>query len=304
MVLTRAVCIRCNGRIAREVETPARDQLAFFQSFWGIRGKSRRAKGVPAIFRYAGEEKPIHLDHGGEPPKAVVLIGCNGEGGTRYRLLGHPCEIERHGQGIKRRHPGLIQDKRQPEMEAAEYEFRIISAKDLIGPILRRLAAKIAFERLAQLRSAAILLEHEFDPIRNFILDGVEGQRSLCGLLWDEEIVRQALPIPLPQHAVCLIGHSADRRLGGFVILYGLFYYWIILSEEYPVLSPWDDTLLIHPQTSEVVNPRLREYQQAARIPWPRLLRANRNALKVADAALTHAIEKLAMAGIVRTPHR
>ena len=100
VVLTRAVCIRCNGRIAREVETPARDQLTFFQSIWGIRGKSRRAKGVRAIFRYAGEERPIRLDHRGEPPKAIVLKGGNGEGGTRYRLLGRPCEIERRAQEI------------------------------------------------------------------------------------------------------------------------------------------------------------------------------------------------------------
>ena len=302
-VLLNAVCGGCNRRIARQIETPARNALAFFQSVWGIKGRSRRPRGVSAILKYAGNEKRIHLDDRGEPPGVVVFVGKDEQRNTTYRLVGHPSEIRRQAEKISRRHPDLIELVRVPEEEGAGIEFRIISDADLIGPILRRLAAKVAFERLAQLRSAAILLEREFDPIRQFILEGTENRQSLCGLLWDEEIIRRALPVDLPLHGICLIGHPADRRLGGFVILYGLFYYWVILSHKYTVLSPWDDTLLIHPQTGGILNLRLREYAQVARIPWRRLLHANSSVLKVADSATAYAIEKLTLAGLVHVRH-
>jgi len=302
-VLLNAVCGGCNRRIARHIETPARNALVFFQSVWGIKGRSRRPRGVPAVVKYAGDERHVHLDHRGEPPRVVVFVESDEEGAATYKLMGRPIDIQQQADKVRRRRPGLIQFVRKPEEEAASMEFQIISEADLIGPVLRRLAAKIAFERLAGLRPTRMLLGPEFDSVRAFILEGVENRRALCGLLWDEEIIRQALPIPLPQHAVCLIGHPADRWLGGFVIFYGLFYYWVVLSAKYTVVSPWDDTLLMHPQTGQILNPRLREYAQIARIPWRRLLHANSAVLKVADSATTYAIEKLALAGLVHVSH-
>lgn len=49
---------------------------------------------------------------------------------------------------------------------------------DLTGHGFRRLASKVAFERLSQIRSATILHGHEFDHIREFIRD--EKESYLC----------------------------------------------------------------------------------------------------------------------------
>lgn len=83
-----------------------------------------------------------------------------------------------------------------------------------VGPVdeavMRRLAAKAAFEWFAKLRGASVVLGEDFDGVRRFVLDGVEAE-PVCGLLADDRLLFGALTFPIPSHAAYVVAHPVDR---------------------------------------------------------------------------------------------
>src|SRR5206468_11256720 len=97
----------------------------------------------------------------------------------------------------------------------------------------------------------------EFDAVRDFILTGVEPQ-PCCGITADLRLLNGSLNFPVPAHVVLIVFHEADRFLGGFVMFFGLFLYWVILSRRYRALASMDDLLIEWPHTRETQRPLLR----------------------------------------------
>ena len=157
---------------------------------------------------------------------------------------------------------------------------------------MRRLAAKIAFERFAQLRGTASLDHSGFGTVREFALIGNERE-SCCGVLSDPRLLSGPLNFPLPHHAVVIIEHPDDYILGAFVSFFALFYYWVVLSTRHRALAPMDDLLLEHPQARKVDNPLLRLGVGSVRVPWWELVTPYRQAPDaIGRAAKEHAKEK------------
>lgn len=284
------VCLGCNGWINREIEMPALPTFALFRSLLGIRGRRNDIVRVRATIRFAGQEVEAFLNEVGQPD-IIIHVGADAAGRKTYSLFGPADTVEAKRQEIAWKYPSL-KWKEQDLLSTAPPESLIEFKVDLAGSGLRRLAAKIGFERFAQLRTATFVADKEFNRIRQFILTGNE-QTSCCGVLSDRRLLEGSLTFPVPNHAVVIVAHPYDSILGAFVSLYGIFYWWVLLSTEYTALGPTDDLLIEHPQNKTAYSPQLRAKTGGVRVPWHELVNLYRqNPKRAVRAATIHAVTK------------
>lgn len=262
---TDKVCRDCNHRVNQEVEMPVLPAFAFFRSVFGIRGRRNDIVRTRATFKMGSQEGEVFLNERGEPDGVIVRRETDSAGKKVYSIFGPVEKIEAKRQEIAQKFPQI--EWKQQNIESREVEVLIEFELDLIGVPLRRLATKVAFERLACRWDSRMLMDHEFDTARNFILTGNE-QELCCGLLSDRRLLEGALNFQLPCHAVVLVAHPDDRVLGAVVSFYGLFYYWVLLSTRHKAIAAWDDVLIEDPQARETENPRLRGNLGDIRVPW------------------------------------
>jgi hypothetical protein len=276
--------------VNRGIEAPAIKNFAFFRSIWGIRGRRDDPIHVPATVKFAGREHKLNLNEHGQP-NLIISTERDDSGRKSYKIFGPPESVEAKQIEIERKNPAInwtefdIKNVDPPE---SLVEFKL----DLEASHLRRLAAKVAFERFAQMRSSEFVADDEFNEIRNFIRDGKEAN-VCCGVLADLALLKGSLNFLPPRHAVAVIAHPKDRVLGAFVSLFSLFYYWVILSTTYRALGPTDDLLLEHPQARDSETPLLRQGTGSVRIRWDPLITDHRQHSKEKlKLAAKYAVEK------------
>src|SRR5206468_662446 len=139
-----------------------------------------------------GHEASTTLGPDGKPKGPIVRVETNDDGKKSYVVYGPHELIQTIAEGITRKRPDV-------KWTQSNYDVAVEILADgpsLEDPILRRLAAKVAFERFAQLRSAAIAAAWEFDAIRNFILTGVEIQ-PCCGITADPRLLQKSFNLPV-----------------------------------------------------------------------------------------------------------
>jgi hypothetical protein len=51
-------------------------------------------------------------------------------------------------------------------------------------------------------------------------------------------------------------------------ILFGLYYYWVVLARPYPVVRQWDELLLADVQTGKSWEPAFRAATGTLQLPW------------------------------------
>jgi hypothetical protein len=261
------VCEECNGRVNRDVETGALDHFRIFRSLLGIEGRRGGVPGVPATMRVEGREIPTVLGPGLTPTTPLYDVQENEQGKKSYFAYGPDEALQAFTEAIARKRPGV-------NWKTTNYNVEIEAVADgpqLDNPILRRLAAKVAFERYAQLRSAALAAGWEFDGVRDFILTGVEAE-PCCGITADPLLLNGSFNLPIPVHAVALVFHEADQIVGGFVMFFGLYLFWVILSRRYRALGSTDDLLTEWPQVRQTERPLLRSGLGAIRVPWAKYI--------------------------------
>jgi hypothetical protein len=216
------------------------------------------------VLSIGGREVPITLHEHGEPPDAVVTVETDEQGRRRYLVYGRTeAAIRAKFEDIAAKDATLTWSEGREEI-AGEATAAIFKPGDIA---VRRLAAKIALERLAQFLGAAVAAGGEFDDVREFILTGTERE-PCCGVVADPRLLDGALNVPVSTHAVALIGHPADRIMGGFVVFFGLFCYWIVLSRRFSPLAPLDDLMVERPTARETYVPPLRAHCGSVRVPW------------------------------------
>lgn len=289
------VCGSCNGRISREVEWPARRDFSPFLSWWGIRGRSRRPPRVEGTLIFGDLQARASVDGRGDPVEIHPIEGVDATGHRQVTLLGPAGEVERRRARYERRWPQWTwRDLDLATLPPPVFEGTLPTAS-LISSYMRRLAAKIAFEAFARKRRRAptIPLDQEYDGIRRFILEGVEPPQAVAGLLWHERLMTRPLRLPIPLHMVALVEHLADLVFGGFVVLFGLYYYWVILSHRHAALAPTEPILLIHPQAGTIIEPILRATPRPVRVPWRVLIAGTADQQATLRRATQFAIQKL-----------
>jgi HNH endonuclease len=285
------VCQGCNGRVNSEVEMPAISSFAFFQSIWGIKGRRSQRKCVPAIARFADNDRRTYLNDEGEPASEIVFTESTQDGKRAFRVFGTPEKSQRTRQRISNKYPNIQWTEMAPSSDQP-LQIIVPFSEDLRNPTVRRLAAKIAFERFASIRSSLSVLGKEFQTVRDFILAGDESTRC-CGVHFDSRLFEGLLHLDLPKHAVVIIEHPSRRELGAFVAIYGLFYFWVLLSAGHTAFMPFDDILVEHAQAGVVENPKLRGGAGSLVVNWGSLANIyTRKAEEIETAALRYASEK------------
>jgi len=271
--------------VNREVETPVVPYFSVFRSLHGVEGR-RGVPGVKATARVEGHEVPFTLGPEGIPSGPIVHARKTPDGRKLFFVYGTPEMRKEKMVSIAESHPDV-------KWETEEYEVSVELTIDgpPLGDPLRRLAAKVAFERFAQIRGAVRAAESDFDIIREFILTGVERQ-PCCGITGDPALWQNSSLgfISPPAHVVVIVIHQADPVVGGFVIFFGLFIYWVILSRQYQALGSMDDLLIEWPHVREAVHPLLRARLGSIRVPWSRYVNEYaRGPAEVMQAALKQA---------------
>lgn len=263
------VCVGCNSLVNTRVENSALPSFSYFRAVWGIQGRRRRPVRVRAILRAGNRELEGVLNERGEPNRgAFVQKRVRPDGRIEFSIFGEPEAVEARRREIVERYPDL---KWEDFNEAMELEVEVPFELDLAGPTLRRLAAKVAFERCAQRWGAQFMCAAEFDVVRNFVLDGTEPP-VVCGVLADADLLDGSFNFALPNHAVYLNAHQASPILGAVVGFFSLFYYWVLISQRFTGLGQTDDLLLEHAQAGLVERPLLRGRTGDLVLPWSRLL--------------------------------
>jgi hypothetical protein len=278
---TDTVCLECNGQINREVETPVIPYFSVFRSLHGVGGR-RGVPGVQATARVEGHEARITLGSEGTPKTPIVHATKSPDGRKLFFVYGTPEMRQEKMASIAKSDPDI-------KWKTEEYEVSVELVIDgpPLGDPLRRLAAKVAFERFAQIRGAVIAADSDFDIIREFILSGVERQ-PCCGVTGDPVLWKRSSfgSIRPPAHAAVIVFHQADPVVGGFVMFFGVFLYWIILSRRYQAMGSVDDLLIEWPHVGVAARPLLRSGLGSIRVPWSRYVNEYADPVGAVQAAL------------------
>jgi hypothetical protein len=289
-VATRdTVCRDCNQSVNKVVEMPALASVLALQSLFGIRGRRDQIRRVQGVLKTTGgEETTVWLNERGELTDAVVIERTDDAGKRQFSILGPSILVEAKMKEIAEANPDLRWEEK-PLHEEPKVDVVFASSETL--DLLRRLAAKVALERFAQLRSAEFVVTFEYDHVRTFILDGNDQDRC-AGILADPQIAVLLKPFNPPHHVVYVMAHPGTRILGAFVIFYGLFYFWVILSRRFRALGATDDLLIQDPQAREIQNPRLRAVPGEVLPNWHRITAPYiRDPVGTSRAAGRHAIQ-------------
>jgi hypothetical protein len=262
------VCADCNRMTNQQFESAATQRLASYRSMWGIAGR----RGVPAVrarVSVGSWSAPVRLDQSGEPGLAVGAVP-NAAGGKTYHVAGPETEVAQRIREIEEKVPGMTWREQNLKTEVTVPLESDPGALDL-----RRLAAKVAVERLADLRGPELVRATEFAAVGSFVVRGDEP-RPIVVPVYDPAWMdgTAALAFPLPRHAVVVFGCQDDASLCAFVALFGMYHYWIVLAHPYPALASWDDLLEEDPQTGNVRSPSLRSGIGALHLPWKRWVAA------------------------------
>jgi hypothetical protein len=142
------VCKGCNGLINRRVETPALPSFLPFQSLFGIRGRRNDIRRVPGTITVDGETGHVSLNDRGEITAAVVIPIKSADGKPNYLLFGPKDLVEAKMRTLTARNPALKWEESGPEADRAQVFVEVDPHLSRLH--LRRLAAKVAFERWAQ----------------------------------------------------------------------------------------------------------------------------------------------------------
>ena len=283
------VCLACNSHVNRRVEMRALDSFLVFQSIFGIRGRRNTIRRVHGVLETEDLKANVSLNEHGEITEATVIPTKDKDGKTSYYIFGPLDSVEEKRGALSERYPHLKwEEVPKPTRAMVWIDFDV----RLGAPEFRRLAAKIAFEYFASLRSASFVAHSEFDGVRRFILDGDKPQ-CLVGAVSDRKQYDLFKGIGVPHHTVWLTSHPLDHVLGAIVGLYGLFYYWVILSTAYTALGPMDEILIEYPQKREAERPLLRAQMGTLRLPWVQMVSAyTRDAATAEKAAQQYARER------------
>lgn len=285
------VCKGCNYKTNKNFEQTEFEKFSFFQSIWNIKGRKGKIKGVSATVDYEGEHFNLSLDRRGVPKTPLVFVKKDNTGKKNYDIIGPASKVKEKRKEIEAKNSSINwKEKDLKNIPLPEANIEI--ASDLTRKSLRRLAAKVAYERWGQLRGAMILDDTQYSNVRDFIFTGAES-KVCCGLLSDCRLLNGMLNFPVGHHGVMIIAHPRSRVLGSFVTFYSLFYFWVILSINYHAIAPFDEVLIENPQSQKAFSPLFRANTGNLLVNWNNIVNPFlTDPYAVALSSMKHAFNK------------
>lgn len=291
--LKDAVCKTCNNKINGEVEEPIKKPFAYLRSGLDLQGRRRRDIKIPAKVKILGVELETNLNSDIRIPP-FEYQKSNGEKGLV--IVGENEYVENEKKKIDSNQRKKWAWEEMEGTPHPEIFIEVLPFNVLIGKEGQRLAAKIAFERFCQMRSASSVLDNCYDQIREFIVaDNAQGIFS--NLFFDGKVMNRNFNIPFPWHGIVFM--QRGYKLVSIVTLFGLFYFLIVLTTRMSILANWEECVLLHPQTKQESVPILRGSLQPT-IPVSAFRVDNSVYKEAAQYALSKFDEALKERGVVQ----
>ncbi len=288
-----AVCSDCNLAISLEVENPFKEAWAWLPSVLDVRGRRGKPPAFKAEMRLLGKKVDVTVRSRSRPPDIPPIIIK----GIGVHLIGARANVDRMMKEFDKKHPRVWTEQAIETPGIKEVLFPI-NVDSLDAPLSWRLAAKVAFESWAKLRNPKAVLDSEFDSVREFIRYGKISRGCWSGLITDENIIMRNLRIEFPNHAVSFVAHPSESILGSIVVLFGLFYYAVMLSKHYPLIVSLSELIIDTPLGRKSKQGLLTGSLKLPRIPWERILKSD---VSRADKAWSLARNKLKESGFTTT---
>lgn len=249
--LLGSVCGDCNSTIGRELEAKMCRDFSFYRFITQIKTKSGKTPVVEADLEVFGKIIKVHIGEGGLPRDLHPIVERHGDE-TKFLVSAESPEKLKQ-EMIKFEEIGIKFDPENIKEEEARLVFTIDKTK--INSIeYLRLASKIAFERLCEYTPKRAF-NPDYDVVKKFIRYGDMQEKVPAGLLFEETLVNEILPLPFPYHSIMLFG--LDHTVAAIVCILGLFYYFVLLNTRNALSSKWADFIYIDPMTGKARQPIL-----------------------------------------------
>ncbi len=267
---TDTICKKCNHKINQAFEQKEVSKFAFFQSIWRIKSRRGKVQGVSATVEYEDKRFKVSLDERGLPKTPLIFHKRDNAGKKHFNIIGPELLVLKKQKEIEKKEPSIKwEEKDLSKVPPPESVIEI--ASDIARKPLRRLAAKVAYERWGQLRGPIVLNDSKYDAIRDFIISSTESN-VLCGILSDLRLLNGMLNFSAGHHGVVILAHPRSRILGAFVTFYSLFYYWVILASNYQAIAAIDEALIEDPQNHKSYVPLLRSNTGNLLVHWSEII--------------------------------
>ena len=257
LILENAVCKICNNDFNTQVEQKLRNYFQYLRSGLDLRG--RRKKPVKLLAEIEvdslGKKMKVDLDH--INTKGIPPFKFKGENGKEYyAVIGKKEYIKDKKREISDKKPKI---KWQESNSKGEVTLTIgtLPIEVMYGELGKRLAAKIAFERLCQKKSSLVVNDRVYDNIRNYVRYG-KCKREVSTLIYNEQIMTVNMNFPFPYHCIVLTNDLKRNRLVGVVSIFGLYYYLVLISDYLSIRAPWDNCVTVDPQESNEYESSIR----------------------------------------------
>jgi len=243
IILKNSVCAVCDNKIGI-VEAKVCNELSFYRLITQVKSKGKYATSK-AELNVFGQKIPARISRGGIKGYVRPIIE---DGPPRY--FHAVAETQKKLKKLMKKYTktGIeFNEERISEVEVKvvfRQELTNINSMDFL-----RVAAKIAFERFCMKRYSQAF-DKEFNPVREFVLNGNRISRQVAFLIFDNELANNILDISCPYHGILLFG--AHNKIASIVNIFGLFYYYIILNNNVNYLiNDWEEFVYIDPKTKK-----------------------------------------------------
>lgn len=250
LTLDNAVCKACNNQINSKVELPLRDHLQYLRSGLDLRGRRRKPIDLFVNVEIESLQKKMRVNYDKIKFRGLPPFMFTEENGRKYYVvIGELSYIDEMKTKIAIKKPNIIWHEAN-DMGNIKLTGSTLPIGVMYGELGKRLAAKIAFERLCQKKSSLVALDRIYDGIRNYVRYGTKSN-ILSTLIYNEKIMESNMNFPFPYHCIVLTNDLKRNRVVGVVSLFGLFYYLVLIAEYLLIRAPWDNCIIVDPQRSE-----------------------------------------------------
>ena len=249
--LPSSVCRECNVFLGRTIEAKICADLSFYRFLAQIETKKGKDVTTKAELEVMGNKISVQINRAGIP-KLIPPIIFEKESSRKFLVLGEsPEKLRKNMMQFEKMGIHFETD------DAIPHDVRLIATADkryISSDEYLRVVSKIAFEYLCYF-SPQRTFNPEYGRVKNYIRNGQYKERRPAKLIFEFALVNRILPLPFPLHGILLFGH--ENVVASIVIIFGLFYYFIILSDSSPGIQDWEEFAYFIPKTKEHIRATL-----------------------------------------------
>ncbi len=232
LVLHRASCQPCNNTLGSRGEAKLAKGLEWLRWSLGIEDREGDVPSAEHEANVDGVRVRFRVDPNGMAHFHPIFLGEALEGGrivSRFRFQTQEQALEAEAN-FRRRRPNGVWEQTKAERTIVEAKAEW-PADFLIDPEVLRAVAKMALAYGCLESGRGFAQRKELSDTLQFIRTGQFGDAHPCFLVRDPWLLDR-LQIPVGNHVLILIHDGQQRAIFAFVVLLGLYCYYVLLASE------------------------------------------------------------------------